>query len=144
MSIECREVRSFLLKENLIFNGDMPSEEAAGVAEFLYWILCRDDEDKVHYTSSSDIAGIALCLTRMSFEILNVIDFGPIPITETPCSLIYSPAPLYSANGIENSGQRMKIPRDLSTLVSITQPQETFSTFPITIKNIIRLTGNFE
>jgi hypothetical protein len=108
----------------------MPKEEANEVADVLYWIVCGKDDATVRYTSSSDVAGMALCLTNLSFEILRVENFGPAPTSSTICQLIYYAAPLF-VNGREQITKHPKHCRDLSTAVSLTQPEETFSTFPI-------------
>jgi len=130
MDIECRAIRNSLLDKGLIINGSMPKEEATEVADLLFWILCGDVDTVIRYTSSSDIAGIVICLTSMSFEILSVENFGSPPTTTTVCRLVYSAAPLF-AHGREQSDENPKLRRDLSTTVSLTQPEETFSTFPI-------------
>jgi hypothetical protein len=130
MNNETRTIRNSLLSQGLIINGSMPREEASEVADLLHWILCGSVDVVVRYTSSSDIAGIFLCLTSLSFEIVSVENFGPAPTTITTCRLIYSAAPLFT-NGREQPTKTAKIHRDLSTTISLTQPEETFSTFPI-------------
>jgi hypothetical protein len=50
--------------------GFMPKQEAHEVADFLFWLVGEITE--TYDTASSDVAGIAYCLCRISFEILTV------------------------------------------------------------------------
>lgn len=129
MHTKCRNVHQDLLNQELIVGGFIREDEAFEIADFLYWLLAGDAE--VRHTSSSDVAGIAYCLVHLSFEILSLSGFGAVVERDTVCRLVYSKAPLFSGRGISNPDYRKTVQRELSTTVSLTQPDETFSTFPI-------------
>lgn len=132
MNTLCRALRDSFLQQDLIVEGYMPKDEANEVADFLYWVVAGDTE--VRYTSSSDVAGIAHCLINLSFEILTVEHFGAPSKCTSACQLVFSVAPFFSEKGKEIANEHALIRRELSTTVSLTQPEETFSTFPISRK----------
>lgn len=132
MNTLCRALRDSFLQQDLIVEGYMPKDEANEVADFLYWVVAGDTE--VRYTSSSDVAGIAHCLINLGFEILTVEHFGAPSKCTSACQLVFSAAPFFSEKGKEIANERALIRRELSTTVSLTQPEETFSTFPISRK----------
>ena len=137
MNIACRRVRIDLLNQGLIVQGFMPANETAEVIDFLHWLMVKDSD--TYHTSSSDIAAIASCLCFLSFEILKIENFGRQSDKETPCRLVYSRAPLYNGSStMLNDTRSMISKRELSTTVSLTQPEETFSTFPITAETATR------
>lgn len=135
MNIACRLVRNDLVQKALLMQGYIPMTEASDISNFLYWLLTQDAED--YYTSSSDLAGIACCLCYLSFDILAVEGFHALYSRETPCRVVYDAGP--GLNGqkadrlcLESLGGRSWKPgRELSTTVSLSQPEGTFSTFPI-------------
>jgi uncharacterized protein YbdZ (MbtH family) len=130
MNIACRKIRDDLLRQGLIVQGFMPAAETHEVTDFLYWLLAQETE--VFRTSSSDIAAIASCLCHLSFESLTIENFGVSSTKETNCRLVYDKAPLYTSDGrVVTDARRRMACRELSTTVSLTQPEETFSTFPI-------------
>jgi hypothetical protein len=119
------------MKEGLVVQGFMPAAETAEVVEFLHWLVAQETD--IFRTSSSDIAAIGCCLSSLSFESLTVENFGRSSDRETNCRLVYDNTPLYNGYvGTGQDGRRKPSPRELSTVVSLTQPEETFSTFPIT------------
>jgi hypothetical protein len=136
MNTACRLVREDLVKKTLVMQGYVRQAEVSDISNFLYWLLTQDSED--YYTSSSDLAGIACCLCHLSFDILSVEGFDALYSRETPCRVVYdSRLRLDGQNGdcsfLRPMGGRnqWKMERELSTTVSLTQPEETFSTFPI-------------
>ena len=129
MNIACRKIRDEFLRKDLIVQGFMPAAEAQGVADFLYWLVAQETE--VFRTSSSDLAAIACCLCHLSFEGLTVEGFGVSASRDTNCRLIYDKVPLYTSDGRVILDSRRLAARKLSTTVSLTQPEKTFSTFPI-------------
>ncbi|KAK0724195.1 hypothetical protein B0H67DRAFT_567433 [Lasiosphaeris hirsuta] len=132
MNVSCRSKRNDLMKEGLVVQGFMPVAETAEVVEFLHWLIAQDSTEMFR-TSSSDIAAIGCCLSSLSFESLTVENFGRSSGRETNCRLIYDSTPLYNGYGVTSQDGRRKLgSRELSTVVSLTQPEETFSTFPIT------------
>ena len=133
MNVACRRLRGHLLQDGLILEGLMPKNEAPQVADFFYWLVAQTSE--TYYTSSSDLAGIAYCMCRLSFEILKIENFGQPSARETTCRLLYDKAPLLHTSQIGVSASRQFAGlRELSTTVSLTQPEETFSVFPISRK----------
>ncbi|KAL8848040.1 MAG: hypothetical protein Q9221_006900 [Calogaya cf. arnoldii] len=89
-------------------------------------------KDQAQYTSSSDVAGIAYCLCHLSFEILTVENFDHRPASSPGCRLVYNKAPLFTGRGMGSAdSRRNEGRRGLSTTISLTQPEETFSIFPI-------------
>ena len=130
MNVDCRKMHGELLRDDLIIAGFMPQQECHEVADSLHWIIAQNTE--THFTSSSDVAGIAYCLCRLSFEILSVENFGQGPVRDTGCRLIYNKAPLFNGReGGSTDARQYTQNRELSTAISLTQPEETFSTFPI-------------
>ena len=100
------------------------------VADFLHWLVAK--KDQAQYTSSSDVAGIAYCLCHLSFEILTVENFDHRPASSPGCRLVYNKAPLFTGRGMGSADpRRNEGRRGLSTTISLTQPEETFSIFPI-------------
>lgn len=129
MNIACQRIHADMLHRGLMVQGFMPVSETPALADFFYWLLAKNEEE--YHTSSSDIAAIASCLCKLSFQVLSVENFGGSH-AETPCRLIYNEAPLYTAvagnASVQSSHHGL---RELSTMVSLTQIEETFSTFPI-------------
>ena len=130
MNVDCRKLHDDLLKDDVVVTGFMPQDDSHEVADLLYWLIA--EKDQVWYTSSSDVAGIAYCLCHLSFEILTVENFGHSPASGTGCRLVYNKAPLFTGREPGSSdSRRNQSRRGLSTTVSLTQPEETFSTFPV-------------
>ncbi|KAK5651665.1 hypothetical protein OQA88_11840 [Cercophora sp. LCS_1] len=131
MNVLCRNKRNEFLRKDLVVQGFMPVAETAEVVGFLHWLMAQDTE--TFATSSSDIAAIACCLCALSFESLVVENFGRPAGRETNCRLEYYKTPLYTGYGETwQDGRRRISPREVSAVVPLTQPEETFSTFPIT------------
>jgi hypothetical protein len=129
MNVACR-IRNKFSEQGLVLQGFMPANDTHEVVDFLYWLMVKETE--VYRTSSSDLAAIACCLCHLSFEILTVENFGLLSGRETTCRLIYDIAPLYNEYSSRPLDMRERTcSRELSTTVSLSQPNETFSTFPI-------------
>ncbi|KAF2113305.1 kinase-like domain-containing protein [Lophiotrema nucula] len=112
----------------------MPKDDANEVANFLYWVIAGSS-DKLD-TSSTDVAGIAYCLTHLGFEILSVENFATTLNTGTSCRLIYSVAP-YLLGGdsreenrwhIALSSTRFPTPVTSTYETACTSIQQTFHT----------------
>lgn len=128
--VDSQKLHDGLLKDDVVVTGFMPQDDSHDVADLLYWLLA--EKHQVGYTSSSDVAGIAYCLCHLSFEILTVENFGHSPASGTGCRLVYNKAPLFTGRETGSSdSRRNESRRGLSTTISLTQPEETFSTFPI-------------
>jgi hypothetical protein len=79
---KCRELRRELISSQKIQDGVVPLGEAREITRFLYWLLAEDSDSFT--TSSSDVAGIAHCLSQVGFDILSVSGIINQPL-ETPC-----------------------------------------------------------
>ncbi|KAK7960325.1 hypothetical protein PG988_011539 [Apiospora saccharicola] len=132
MNVECRKIRDEFLAKGLVIQGHMPASETQQVSNFLFWLI--NDKTEVYHTSSSDLAAIEYCLCSLSFEVLSIENFGPPLGRETSCCLTYDNAPLYtgSAGSLVATARHLRVPRELATTVSLSQPEEAFSSFPIT------------
>lgn len=129
MNIMCRNIHADMLSKGLLVQGYMPEDEAPAVADFLHWLMATDQEE--YHTSSSDIAAVASCLRDLSFEVLSVKNFGKYH-GHTPCRLVYNEAALYTGVSGNKTGRNSKYAlRDLSTVVPLEHPEDSFSSFPI-------------
>jgi hypothetical protein len=107
----------------------MPLGEAREITRFLYWLLAEDSDSFT--TSSSDVAGIAHCLSRVGFDILSVSGIIDQPL-ETPCRLHFDPSsainfqvqPNYALEGLGGF-------REPRTIVPIANSENAISAFPI-------------
>ena len=59
-----------MVASHKVLNGYMPAGDAGEMAEFLFWLLAGDTE--VFRTASSDVAGVAVVLSQLAFDILSV------------------------------------------------------------------------
>jgi hypothetical protein len=62
------------------------------------WVLAGETNE--FYTSSSDLFGIAVCLTEIGFEVLSVDGLGFIK-KENTCVLFYNPDQITSGTAAE-------------------------------------------
>ena len=128
LSGESRQIRRDLLQKNLVVDGLMPADDALHVATFLVWLLAESSE--MYMTPSSDIAGIALCLSRLGMDTLAVEGFG-VTCLPTSCQLIYTRD---SVTTLEYRGPSMDLEllrRVPCTTVSLQCPEESLTNFPI-------------
>jgi len=128
LSSESRALRGDLLRKKVIVDGLMPAGEASEMAEFLTWLLAGDSEEYV--TNSSDVAGVATCLSKLGFTILSIRGLGDDSY-ETSCTLNYTPASF-----LHNKNQRLKdgserLRRAPSSTISLAQLHESLTLFPI-------------
>jgi hypothetical protein len=124
-----REMRRELIVSQKIQDGVMPMGEAREATRLLYWLLAENSDSFT--TSSSDIAGIAHCLSRTGFDILSVDGIIDQPL-ETPCRVHFDPSSVINSQvqpnyALEGLG-RFRQPR---TTVPIANPEEAMSAFPI-------------
>jgi hypothetical protein len=87
LSVEARQIRRGLLQQNLVVDGLMPKDDAILVVTFLGWLLTENSE--TYITPSSDVAGIAYCLSQLGVDILSVEGLER-PCLPTACRLIYN------------------------------------------------------
>ena len=128
LSSETRAIRERLVTKNLVLDSFMPYGEASDMANFLSWLLAGKSD---HYTtSSSDIAGVATCLSALGYTILSACGLEGREI-ETPCMLRYSSVSfLHSQNSQFDDGYR-RLQRGQSSILSPKQLDETLTLFPI-------------
>lgn len=125
-----QEIRLSLLRSEQVMSGTLPAAEAREVVEFLYWLLTGDTD--AFHTSSSDLAGIAWCLSNTGFDLLSVHGFSG-NCAMTACRLFYngiSNVALIRSSGLDvdpfSAGSR-----GLCTTVSLIRPEECMSLFPV-------------
>lgn len=124
---ECKLLRLQLIGQNSILNGLAPPGEVNAIVDFLYWVLAATTE--TYTTNSSDVARIAYCLSRIGFDILSVRGLGHAP-RGSPCTLLYdTDSQLLNIDGMTPFGKAAL--RQHCTAVSLLNPEETFSVFPI-------------
>ena len=129
LSIKARKIRDKLLSEELIQDGYMPFGEWREVLEFLYWLLAERSEKRT--TNSSDVAGMAVCLSELGLDILSVEGFGTHSV-QTSCTLEYSAKSFLHLKDLQDPERfQMLAWREQSTSVSLISPEESFSKFPI-------------
>jgi hypothetical protein len=143
LHLHMAKIRISLVKAHKVLDGFIPRSEATEVSQFLYWLLAsRSDTFR---TSSSDIAGIAKCLSMSGFDPLGVEAFGDALVLETPCHLIYDTAttslPLKFDIGPGFTSRNVSGNRRQSTAVSLTQPEECMGSFPISKSLATRARG---
>ncbi|KAH8728536.1 hypothetical protein GQ44DRAFT_824316 [Phaeosphaeriaceae sp. PMI808] len=126
-----REIRLALEKAGKILAGTIPPQDVREVVEFLDWLLAG--QTKSFHTSSSDLAGIAYCLSQVGFDVLSVEGFVDDP-SETGCRLIYDNSGDSKHQGYIAAIQEdlfVNSSRGLCTSVSLARPEEAMSVFPI-------------
>ncbi|KAF2654708.1 hypothetical protein K491DRAFT_758799 [Lophiostoma macrostomum CBS 122681] len=132
----CRERRISMIKGGVIQNGSFRHEECLEVAEFFYWLFATKDE--VYSTNSSDVVGIALCLTYLGFDTLSIEGYSHARNFESASRLIYSQDPIQrkklEAKYIKRAGGF----RYSSTILSLTHPEECVSNFPLDAETATR------
>ena len=147
LSITVQNLRQELIIDKRVLDGYMPAGEADVMADFLFWLLSGSTQ--ILTTPSSDVAGVAVVLSKTGFDILSVEGWG-VSGRETSCKLVYKPV-LVSTKESHTKGSNLRdmgtwfkdtasFWREQSTTVSLTQPEESMSAFPIskTASNEVR------
>jgi hypothetical protein len=131
LSTEARRVRQGLIQEGLTLYGLVPSEESRDLEVFLVWLL--GSEDPEFFTSSSDIAGIALCLSYLGLDLISVEGLGP-SVRRSACIVIYSSDGfLHETHDVKSDKDNgLFMERIPSTTIPLSHPEESVSIFPIT------------
>ena len=91
VSTEVCKHRRNLETEGHIQSGYAPLSEAHQMRDFLVWLLLRNDTEFT--TESSDVAGVAACLSHVAFDLLEVQGLRPTAAqwSSSPCTLHYNP-----------------------------------------------------
>ena len=140
LTTHCQRTRSRLQQQGLLLDGFLPYEERNHVADALHWLLAGDTERYI--TSSSDIAGLVICLEHLGFDAVGVELPDQAP-PERGCRLIYKPSSVVGSTK-HNYRAAARLVRPPSTTVSLMNPQESLASFPISSKagNRCRLAWN--
>ncbi|KAK3172915.1 hypothetical protein OEA41_006241 [Lepraria neglecta] len=133
LHIRARDIRLSLIQEKNILDGLLPAKDAKEVVRFLYWLLAENTSQ--FPTSSSDLAGIATCLSETGFDLLSIHGFVSSSL-ETPCRLVYELSQDHSlfTHNLDRFYQKdwfSQESRGLCTAVSLIQPEESIGAFPI-------------
>ena len=128
--IEAQAMRQALINQEVVMSGYIPAEESSHMSQFLVWLL--SDETTVFTTASSDVAGVATCLSKLGVDFISVDGKGFDP-SERPCRVVYSKETLLCdpyQEGLKNNEGFM---RQDSIHISIVHPEECVSIFPTEI-----------
>ncbi|KAF2194836.1 hypothetical protein K469DRAFT_706319 [Zopfia rhizophila CBS 207.26] len=128
LSGRAREIRHDLVKKKLVIGGLMPKGDSEHMVDFVVWLLAESSESYV--TPSSDVAGVALCLSQLGIDILSVEGFGQ-PDLPTSCRLIYNQYAITQAPDDSLRSSRELLSRVPRTTVSLQNPEESLSNFPV-------------
>jgi hypothetical protein len=130
LSSAARALRASLIQKKLILDGLMPSGDSYQMVEFLCWPLT--DNSEVYQTSSSDVAASAYCLSRLGIDVLSVSGLGQDDL-ETSCQLRYMPKSIFSDRQLKSTygASLLYLGREVLTTVSLLQPEESLTLFPI-------------
>ncbi|KAI8716691.1 hypothetical protein NCS52_00963300 [Fusarium sp. LHS14.1] len=128
LNLAADKYRQELVHSGHVVSGLLPRTESRHVEEFLTWLL--GSHEPFFKTPSSDIAGIAICLSQLGIDIIDVQSAESLETSQRPCTVIYSAQPfLHSITTPE--GTRAIVERDASITVPLEHPEEAVSVFPI-------------
>ena len=127
--IQAQSVRQALIDQEVVMSGYMPVEESTHMSQFLVWLL--SDETTVFTTASSDVAGVAACLSKLGIDIIGVEGKGFYP-SERPCRVVYSKEVLLYDQYQQGLTTKEGFMRQQSISVSVAHPEECVSIFPTT------------
>ena len=128
--IEAQAVRQALVDQGILMSGYMPAQETTHIVHFLIWLLGKETTEFT--TASSDVAGLAACLSTLGIDIITVEGKG-FRSSEKPCRLIYSEENLLSTQDQPRFKIDQELARDQTMLVPILHPEECVSVFPTDI-----------
>ncbi|KAH0565505.1 hypothetical protein GP486_001099 [Trichoglossum hirsutum] len=127
LSYKARLIRRELLEEGSIVDGLMPRSDSPAMERFLVWLL--DGDSDTYTTSSSDVAGVGLCLSKLGIDILGVDGLGERE-SSTPCRLKYG-QDVISELGTQRAHAPSSLFRVVSTTVNLKCPEESLIKFPV-------------
>ncbi|KAJ3460327.1 hypothetical protein MRS44_011194 [Fusarium solani] len=122
------ENRQELIRNDSVMSGWLPETESRHVEEFLTWLL--GSQEPSFKTSSSDVAGMAICLPQLGIDIIDVQSTESLETSQRPCTVIYSAQPFYHSISTPE-GVRAIVVRDASVTIPLEHPEEAVSVFPI-------------
>lgn len=124
--------RGLLMDRKSIEDGFMPTGDVGMMTDFLFWLVGETSE--TYWTSSSDVAGVAYCLTFLGFDILRVKGLPNIeddPERIHGCLLVYNRTPLPRSLASLVYASVTPERRQVNTVVPLLHPEESVSSFPI-------------
>ncbi|CVL07242.1 uncharacterized protein FMAN_15348 [Fusarium mangiferae] len=128
LNLAADKYRRELVRNGHVMSGLLPRTESKYVEEFLTWLL--GSHEPFFKTSSSDVAGIAICLSQLGIDIIDVQSVESLEASQRPCTVIHSAQPfIHSITTPE--GTRVIVERDASITVPLKHPEEAVSVFPI-------------
>ena len=132
LTAQIAKTRTLLMDRKSIEDGFMPSGDAPMMVDFLFWLIGETTE--TYTTSSSDVAGVAYCLTFLGFDTLGVEGLPNIeddPERMHPYLLNYNHTPL--PKRLSGLVHALPFPqrRNVNTVVPLSHPEESVSSFPI-------------
>jgi hypothetical protein len=129
LNLPVQTLRFEMTATKKVLDGYMPAGDAPEMAQFLFWLLAGDTD--VFTTPSSDVAGVAAALSLLGFDMLSVEGWGTSG-RDTGCRLVYVPEMMASSRLPKELPQGWaQLWRRQSTIVPLGQPEESFSTYPI-------------
>lgn len=134
MSTECKGYVRKLVSRGIIMPGHMPLGDSRHMEDFIFWLLGSQDTE--FRTASSDVAGVADCLSNVGIDVVAVSGpgFGSGSYTR-PCSVVYSKDSILnlstlSAHSITVEENRRILSRAQSITVPLKEPEDSVSIFP--------------
>lgn len=96
------------------------------------WSGSRAMRPRFFTTASSDVAGVATCLSKLGIDMIGVEGKG-FDFSERPCRVVYSKETLLYDQYQQGLKTNEGFVRQLSTSVSIVHPEECIGIFPTEI-----------
>ncbi|KAM5373309.1 hypothetical protein ACJZ2D_007138 [Fusarium nematophilum] len=124
--------RGRLVQHGSIQSGLVPTSESRHVEQFLVWLLGANDA--CFQTTSSDVAGIAVCLSDLGFDMMHVQGIRFLEPRESICTVMYSEEPFLHDPTSTVHRDMQAISRSRSITVPIDHPWESISVFPVSTK----------
>jgi hypothetical protein len=132
LSAEARYIRRNLIEKGSILDGLLPEGDVPHLVRLLYWLL-TDAFTDTYVTASSDVAGIAYCLSRLCIDILGVSGLSgtdQVPSSNS-CWLVYNPSAAILLPGHSGLHTADYLSRPPCTTVNLQNPEESLSKFPV-------------
>ncbi|KAB5559545.1 hypothetical protein GE09DRAFT_961631 [Coniochaeta sp. 2T2.1] len=126
------ECRLGMIQDGSILNGHFPASESQHMEDFLLWLLTTNDFSFT--TSSSDVAGVAVCPCNLGIEILNVEGPGFAESSGGLCTVVYSKEPILHSSTASIPRTFALMSRSMLTAIPLQHPWESMSVFPVSIE----------
>lgn len=121
-----------MIKDGSILNGHFPATESQHMEEFLLWLLSTNES--CFTTSSSDVAGVAVCLCNLGIDLLNVEGPGFAEPSGGLFTVVYSKEPFLHSSMASMPRTFALMSRSMSTTIPLQHPWECMSVFPVSIE----------